>query len=77
MTAKRNRREASRYLEEKYGIRAKPATLAKYASVGGGPRFRRAGRFPVYDTEDLDAWAAGKLSRVVSSTSELDALDHK
>ena len=65
-----NRREASDYLRERYGIRARPATLAKYASIGGGPLFRRAGRFPVYALQDLDDWAEARLSPLVHSTSE-------
>jgi hypothetical protein len=67
-----DRREASDYLWIRYGIRAKPATLAKYASIGGGPPFRRAGRFPVYDTDDLDRWAQMRVSPLVHSTSELE-----
>jgi hypothetical protein len=63
--------DASRYLEEKYAIRAKPATLAKYRSVGGGPRFRYEGRFPLYSVADLDAWARERIGPVVRSTAEL------
>ena len=33
------------------------ATLAKYACIGGGPAFRKAGKFPIYSRDDLDAWA--------------------
>lgn len=66
-----SRREASDFLLERYGIRARPATLAKYASIGGGPPFRRAGRFPIYDTADLDRWARMHVSPLVHSTSEL------
>ena len=67
-----NRRDASHYLLTHHGIRAKPATLAKYASMGGGPPFRRAGRFPVYDIEDLDHWASMRVSPLVHATSELE-----
>jgi len=63
--------DASRYLEENYAIRAKPATLAKYRCVGGGPRFRYEGRFPLYAVADLDAWARERIGPVVRSTSEL------
>lgn len=48
-----------------------PKTLAKYAVVGGGPKFRKAGRIPLYDVPGLDEWAGAKLSPLVSSTSEL------
>ena len=66
-----NRNEASEYLLHYFGIHAMPATLAKYASLGGGPAFRKAGRFPVYAEADLDAWAEERLSERVRSTSEL------
>ena len=46
-----------------------------YDRVGGGPKYRKLGPFPVYLPEDLDAWALSRMSRAVSSTSELDALD--
>ena len=70
-----NRNEASEYLLHHFGIHAMPATLAKYASLGGGPAFRKAGRFPVYEEADLDAWAEERLSERVRSTSELTSSD--
>lgn len=66
-----NRKGASQYLKEKHGIQRSPATLSKLAVIGGGPRFRKDGRTPLYPIEELDAWAAKKLSPVVGSTSEL------
>ena len=42
------RAEASAYLKEKHGIDRAPTTLAKYAVVGGGPRFQHVGRLPLY-----------------------------
>lgn len=66
------RAEAARYLREVHGIPCAPATLAKYACLGGGPVFRRAsGKFPIYARADLDAWAKSRLSKPVRSTSEL------
>jgi len=66
------RAEAARYLREVHGIPCAPATLAKYACVGGGPVYRKAsGKFPIYAREDLDAWAKDRLSGPVRSTSEL------
>ncbi len=65
------RSEAATYLLETHGIRRAVGTLAKLAVVGGGPRFRVAGRTPLYSTDDLDAWAESILSPLVSSTSEL------
>ena len=64
------RRQASEYLDRHHGIRLAPATLAKLAVVGGGPRFRSDGRFPVYDRAELDAFAIARLGRLRGNTSE-------
>jgi hypothetical protein len=66
------RKEAAQYLKEKYGV-GSPATLAKLATVGGGPIFRKNGRIPVYLSEDLDGWALAKIGKPIRSTSELEA----
>ncbi len=65
------RSEAATYLLETHGIRRAVGTLAKLAVVGGGPRFRVAGRTPLYAPDDLDAWANSIISPLVRSTSEL------
>ncbi len=65
------RSEAAAYLLETHGIHRAVGTLAKLAVVGGGPRFRVAGRTPLYSTDDLDAWVELILSPPVRSTSEL------
>jgi hypothetical protein len=62
--------EASEYLALAHGLQTAPATLAKLASVGGGPGFHRVGRVPLYPRDELDRWAAEKLGRVMISTSE-------
>jgi hypothetical protein len=49
------------------------ATLAKFATVGGGPAITYFGRIPLYARTDLDAWAVAKLGRPVASTAERDA----
>lgn len=67
------RSEASQYLSDKYGIQLKPVTLAKKAWDGTGPQFKHAGRFPLYDPKDLDAWAASITSNVKNSTSNKGA----
>lgn len=64
------RDKAAEYLQENYGAYT-ALTLAKLACVGGGPKFRKMGRYPVYTREDLDDWARGRMSPPVSSTSEL------
>ena len=66
------RQAASEYLAENWGISRAPGTLAKLATIGGGPTFRRAGRVPLYSPDDLDKWAASKLSAPMRSTSEVD-----
>ncbi|MDI7775510.1 hypothetical protein [Asticcacaulis sp. EMRT-3] len=67
------RKEASDYLAEKYAIFRKPVTLAKYATVGGGPAFRSAGRYPIYSVADLDKWAESIMSPLKTSTSDKGA----
>ena len=62
--------EASEYMEFAHGLTMAPATLAKLASIGGGPGFHRVGRTPLYPRDELDRWAIEKLGRVVKSTSE-------
>ena len=61
---------ASEYLEHRHGIKRSPQTLAKYRSLGGGPKYRRAGRAITYELEHLDEYASRLLGEVVSSTSE-------
>ena len=64
------RDRAAEYLHQRYGF-GTHETLAKLACVGGGPKFRKLGRFPLYTAEDLDLWAQSRMSRPVQSTSEL------
>jgi hypothetical protein len=55
------------------GFPTKPATLATKATRGGGPPFQRFGLRPLYRWGDTLAWAQSRLSKAVTSTSELDA----
>jgi hypothetical protein len=64
------RAEAAKYIQEKWGYPCSPKTLAKYAVIGGGPVFRRAGRFPLHSMADLDDWVASKLGPPMRSTSD-------
>ena len=64
------RSDAARYIRETYGIPCVATTLAKYACIGNGPRYRKAGKFPIYSRDDLDAWANQRLGEFVRSTSE-------
>jgi hypothetical protein len=66
------RAEAAKYVVETYNIPCSPKTLAKLACVSSdGPQFRLAGRFPLYPTSGLDAWAQSKIGPLVRSTSEV------
>jgi hypothetical protein len=67
------RAEAAKHISEKWGYPCSPQTLAKYAVTGGGPSFRKAGRYPLYHPDDLDQWLSDKLSDPVRSTSQLTA----
>lgn len=64
------RKEAAEYIQNKYNIPCKASTLGKYASVGGGPKFLKAGKFPLYPPSQLDIWAISKFSPLKSSTSD-------
>jgi hypothetical protein len=66
------RDKAAEYLKSRYGAYT-TETLAKLACIGGGPKFRKLGRFPVYTPSDLDSWAQSRMSPPVSSTAELAA----
>ena len=65
------RAEAAEHIQGKWGYPCSPRTLAKYAVTGGGPPFRKAGRYPLYHPDDLDGWVGRKLSDPVTSTSAL------
>jgi hypothetical protein len=64
------RAEAAEYVRDRWGYPLAARTLAKMAVTGGGPTFRRASRFPLYEVKDLDEWVRAKLTRPVRSTSE-------
>lgn len=63
------RKKAAEFLKRKYG-HGSARTLAKLASLGGGPEMVYSGRIPLYSEAALDAWAMSKLSEPVRSTSE-------
>src|SRR4029077_15267102 len=65
------RADAARYIRDTYGIPCVATTLAKYACIGNSPAFRKAGKFPIYSRDDLEAWANQRLGKLVRSTSEL------
>jgi len=65
------RKEATDYLIKRWGRPAAVTvkTLAKFACIGGGPRFVKFGRRIGYRPADLDAWAQSR-SLEKSSTSD-------
>jgi hypothetical protein len=67
----RRRNAAAEYVQSQWGIPCAPKSLAKWAVIGGGPPFRKAGRTPLYPEDGLDDWAQSKLGPRVRSTSEL------
>lgn len=67
------RREASEYLLIVHGLPVAVATLAKLASVGGGPAYNKCNATPLYPIAELDSWALQRLGQVVRSTSEVRA----
>lgn len=64
------RDEASEYLRDTYNIRCAPATLAKMVSAGGGPRYHKVNRSPLYPVAELDIWARKQLGPLHSSSSD-------
>ena len=57
-----SRKQAAAYLARK-GLSRSEKTLAKYATTGGGPKFRKFGtRQVVYSIADLDYWIEEQLS---------------
>ena len=61
--------EAARHVRNTWGIPCSPNWLAKLAVVGGGPVFRKGGRYPLYLASDLDVWAAARIGAPRLSTS--------
>ena len=63
------RADAAHYVLNTWGIPCSTRWLAKLAVTGGGPVFRKAGRFPMYDPADLDAWVQSRIGVPHRSTS--------
>lgn len=63
------RAAAAYYVCETWGMPCSAKWLAKLAVVGGGPIYRKAGRFPLYTQDDLDCWAESRLGAPRRSTS--------
>ena len=52
--------DAARYIKEQ-GLPCEVSTLAKYASMGGGPSYKKYGNVPVYTHADLDDWIESRM----------------
>jgi hypothetical protein len=63
------RREAAQFLTD-HGFTTAPATLAKLATVGGGPLFHYWGRFPIYSPCKLLEWAHARSTGPRRSTAD-------
>ena len=63
------RGDAATYIRTTYGFPCSRQWLAKLAVIGGGPIYRKAGRYPIYSISDLDEWATTRISAPRSSTS--------
>lgn len=67
------RSDAAAFLKSNYGV-GTYQTLAKLATVGGGPPFRKAGPNrgspALYDEAKLKAWAEARFGREYTSTSQ-------
>jgi hypothetical protein len=61
--------DAGAYLQKTFGF-CSAKSLAKLATIGGGPVFRKAGVAAIYTKADLDAWARSKIGGPQSSTSD-------
>ena len=73
MTHNFRRALAAQYLKEKHGFPCSAGTLANYATQGSGPRFKLSGRWPIYNSADLDDWAESRISEPRRMTSEARA----
>lgn len=62
------RAEAADYVT-RMGAQTSKNTLQKFATVGGGPVYRRFGKRALYTRADLDAWIAERMSAPMRSTS--------
>ena len=54
------RRQAAEWLLER-GIPCRASTLAKLAVIGGGPKYIKFGRIPLYREVWLSEWVAERL----------------
>jgi hypothetical protein len=65
------RKDAAKYLKEKYAQSIGDSLLSKLACKGGGPPFRKIAGDAIYEQDDLDAFAISRIGPKINSTSEL------
>lgn len=63
-----NSKDAAEFFAD-LGLPVSPLTLCKLRSVGGGPTFRKFGKYAVYERQALVDWAQSRLSAPRSSTA--------
>lgn len=63
------RREAAQWLTDN-GYRTAEASLAKWATTGGGPEFEKFGRKPLYTEAGLLTWVASRTTGPRRNTSQ-------
>jgi len=61
------RTDAAAYVREVHHVPCAETTLAKMATVGGGPEITYAGRWPLYSEQAIDAWVAAKMANTPDS----------
>jgi hypothetical protein len=71
------RKDAAKYMTQKYAQSIGENLLAKLACKGGGPPFRKIAGDAIYEQDDLDAFALSRIGPKVYSTSELTSAKSK
>jgi len=66
----RDTREASGYLHGRGHPGVSAYRLKQLRTEGGGPRYRKVGRYVRYEESALDEWAEGRLSAPRASTTD-------
>ena len=64
------RHEAAEFLTDA-GFPIARTTLAKFATIGGGPRFKKFGSRPIYLPTELLQWAQDRTTKPRNSTSDV------
>jgi hypothetical protein len=71
-----NRGAAAQFIRDRYGRRITREGLAKHATAGTGPVYRKFGTQAVYAEPDLIAWCEAQLSPRLAST-RAQMIEHK